>query len=167
MTTRCSTPGSTARWPSIEFILDLRALKAESGISEMDVAKRLADYGFHAPTVSWPVAGTIMIEPTESEPKSELDRLCDALSGIRQEIQAVIEGRLDRKDNPLKHAPHTAAVVMADDWSRPYSRTQAAYPAPWLRDHKFWPTVGRVDDVYGDRNLICACPPIESYMAEG
>ena len=150
-----------------EFILDLRALKAESGISEMDVAKRLADYGFHAPTVSWPVGGTIMIEPTESEPKAELDRLCDALSGIRAEIQAVIEGRLDREDNPLKHAPHTAAVVMADDWSRPYSRTQAAYPAPWLRDHKFWPTVGRVDDVYGDRNLICACPPIESYMAEG
>ncbi len=150
-----------------EFILDLRALKAESGISEMDVAKRLADYGFHAPTVSWPVGGTIMIEPTESEPKEELDRLCDALIGIRQEIQAVIEGRLDREDNPLKRAPHTAAVVMADDWSRPYSRTQAAYPAPWLRDHKFWPTVGRVDDVYGDRNLICTCPPIESYMAEG
>ncbi len=150
-----------------EFILDLRALKAESGISEMDVAKRLADYGFHAPTVSWPVGGTIMIEPTESEPKEELDRLCDALIGIRQEIQAVIEGRLDREDNPLKRAPHTAAVVMADDWSRPYSRTQAAYPASWLRDHKFWPTVGRVDDVYGDRNLVCTCPPIESYMAEG
>ena len=150
-----------------EFILDLRALKAESGISEMDVAKRLADYGFHAPTVSWPVAGTIMIEPTESEPKVELDRLCDALIGIRQEIQAVIEGRLDKEDNPLKRAPHTAAVVMADDWQRPYSRAQAAWPAPWLRDHKFWPTVGRVDDVYGDRNLVCACPPIESYMAEG
>ncbi len=149
-----------------EFIMDLRALKAESGITEMDVAKRLADYGFHAPTVSWPVAGTLMIEPTESEPKAELDRLCEALISIRAEIQAVIDGSLDPQNNPLKNAPHTAAVVMADAWDRPYSREQAAYPAPWLRDHKFWPTVGRVDDVYGDRNLICACPPLESYLVD-
>ncbi|MCB0216692.1 MAG: aminomethyl-transferring glycine dehydrogenase [Chloroflexi bacterium] len=149
-----------------EFILDLRQLKADSGISEVDVAKRLADYGFHAPTMSWPVGGTIMIEPTESESKVELDRLCDALIGIRAEIQDLLEGRSDAENNPLKRAPHTAAVVTADRWDRPYSRQQAAFPSAWTRDTKFWPSVGRVDDVYGDRNLICACPPIESYYAE-
>jgi glycine dehydrogenase len=149
-----------------EFILDLRELKAAAHISEMDVAKRLADYGFHAPTVSWPVAGTIMIEPTESESKVELDRLCDALLGIRAEIQALIDGRAEAGNNVLQNAPHTAAVVMSDTWDRPYTREQAAFPTAWTRDAKFWPSVGRVDDVYGDRNLICACPPIESYYAE-
>ncbi len=149
-----------------EFILDLRQLKHDSGISEVDVAKRLADYGFHAPTMSWPVAGTIMIEPTESESKVELDRLCEALTGIRAEIQAVMDGDSDAENNPLKNAPHTAAVVTAEGWGRPYSRQQAAFPTAWTRDSKFWPSVGRVDDVYGDRNLICACPPIESYYEE-
>ena len=121
------------------------------------------DYGFHAPTMSWPVPGTIMVEPTESESKRELDRFCDAMISIRAEIQQVELGLLDREDNPLKHAPHTAAVVIADAWSRKYTREQAAFPAPWTREHKFWPTVGRVDNAYGDRNLVCSCPPMEAY----
>ncbi len=146
-----------------EFILDLRALKAATGITEMDVAKRLADYGFHAPTVSWPVAGTLMVEPTESEGRAELDRLCDALIAIRAEIEDVAQGRADRAQNALKGAPHTAAEVAGDAWDRPYSREQAAFPAPWTRDHKFWPSVGRIDDAYGDRHLVCACPPLEAY----
>jgi glycine dehydrogenase len=116
--------------------------------------------------VSFPVAGTLMIEPTESEPKAELDRFCDALISIRAEIQQVELGLLDREDNPLKHAPHTAAVVMSDRWARKYGREQAAFPAPWTREHKFWPTVGRVDNAYGDRNLVCACPPVEAYDRE-
>ena len=146
-----------------EFIVDLRPLKKDTGITEMDVAKRLIDYGFHAPTVSFPVAGTLMIEPTESEPKEELDRLVDALISIRAEIQQVEMGIMDATDNPLKNAPHTAAMVTADEWDHAYTRQQAAYPAPWTRDYKFWPYVRRVDNAYGDRNLVCSCPPIEDY----
>ena len=146
-----------------EMIFDLRPLKAASGIDETDVAKRLMDYGFHAPTVSFPVAGTLMIEPTESEAKAELDRFCDAMIAIRQEIQDVIDGKADPKDNVLKYAPHTAAAVSADEWPHAYSRHQAAYPLPFVRARKFWPTVGRIDNPYGDRNLICACPPIEDF----
>ena len=145
-----------------EMIFDLRAFKAK-GVDETDVAKRLMDYGFHAPTVSFPVAGTIMIEPTESEPKAELDRFCEALIAIRQEIEEVVTGAVDPKDNVLKNAPHTSAVVTADVWSHPYSREQAAYPLPWVRASKFWPSVGRIDNPYGDRNLICICPPMEAY----
>ena len=149
-----------------EFILDLRPLKCATGITEEDVAKRLIDYGFHAPTVSFPVAGTLMIEPTESEAKAELDRFCDALVSIRAEIQQVELGLLDHEDNPLKHAPHTAAVVTGERWERKYGREQAVFPAPWTREHKFWPAVGRVDNAYGDRNLMCACPPVEFYDRE-
>lgn len=146
-----------------EFILDFRPFKETAGVEAMDVAKRLMDYGFHAPTVSFPVAGTLMIEPTESESKVELDRFCEALILIRAEIQDIAEGRLPKEDNPLKRAPHTAAAVTAAEWPRPYSRERAAFPAAWLRDHKYWPSVGRIDEAYGDRNLMCICPPMESY----
>jgi glycine dehydrogenase len=146
-----------------ECIVDLRPLKASAGIEVEDVAKRLMDYGFHAPTVSFPVAGTLMIEPTESESKAELDRFCDAMISIREEIRRVESGEWDRQNNPLKNAPHTQYVVTADEWTRPYSRQVAAFPAPWLRDFKFWPAVGRVDSAFGDRNLVCACPPVEAY----
>ena len=146
-----------------EMIFDLRPLKQASGIDETDVAKRLMDYGFHAPTVSFPVAGTLMVEPTESEPKEELDRFCEAMIAIRREIQDVIDGKADPKDNALKNAPHTAAAVTADRWEHAYSRERAAYPLPFVRAKKFWPTVSRIDNPYGDRNLICACPPIEAY----
>ncbi len=145
-----------------EMIFDLRKFKA-AGVEEGDVAKRLMDYGFHAPTVSFPVPGTLMIEPTESEDKGELDRFCDALISIRQEIEDVVSGTADAKDNVLKNAPHTAAVVTADSWTHPYSREQAAYPLPWVKANKFWPSVGRVDNPYGDRNLVCICPPMEAY----
>lgn len=145
-----------------EMILDCRAFK-NFGVEVTDIAKRLMDYGFHAPTVSFPVAGTLMVEPTESEPKHELDRFCDALIAIRQEIEAVEKGTSDKVDNPLKNAPHTSAVVTADEWSHAYSRQKAAFPLPYVADHKFWPSVGRVNDTHGDRTLICACPPIESY----
>jgi glycine dehydrogenase len=145
-----------------EMIFDLRSFKSK-GVEEGDVAKRLMDFGFHAPTVSFPVPGTLMIEPTESEPKSELDRFCDALVTIRQEIEDVVSGKVDAKDNPLKNAPHTAAAVSANDWTHPYSREQAAYPLPWVKASKFWPSVGRIDNPYGDRNLICICPPMEAY----
>jgi glycine dehydrogenase len=149
-----------------ELIFDLRPFKLGTGpsIDEQDVAKRLMDYGFHAPTVSFPVAGTMMIEPTESESKAELDRFCDALIAIRKEIQDVLDGRVDPRDNVLKNAPHTAEEVSADAWSHPYSREQAAYPLPFVRANKFWPPVARIDNPYGDRNLICACPPIEAYQ---
>jgi len=146
-----------------EFILDLRPLKKESGISDEDVAKRLIDYGFHAPTMSFPVPGTLMVEPTESESKSELDRFCEAMISIKNEIMDVRNGSLDLKDNPLVNAPHTALHVTSDDWSHSYSREQAAYPADWLKAHKYWPSVGRVDNAFGDRNLVCTCPPIEDY----
>ena len=146
-----------------EMIFDLRPLKQASGVEEGDVAKRLMDYGFHAPTVSFPVPGTLMVEPTESEPKGELDRFCDAMIAIRREIQAIVDGKADRLDNLLKNAPHTAAAVASDEWTHPYSREEAAFPLPFVRAHKHWPSVGRIDNPYGDRNLICACPPIEQY----
>ena len=146
-----------------EFILDLRPFKDSAGIDAMDVAKRLMDYGFHAPTVSFPVAGTLMIEPTESESRAELDRFCDAMILIRAEIQDIVDGRQPRTNNMLKNAPHTAQAVTATDWERPYSREQAAYPAPWVHESKFWPHVSRIDEAYGDRHLVCTCPPIESY----
>jgi glycine dehydrogenase len=123
----------------------------------------LMDYGFHAPTMSFPVAGTLMIEPTESESKAELDRLCDALIAIREEIRAIELGKIDRNDNPLKQAPHPAEALLTGEWTHGYTREQAAYPAPWTRVHKFWPPVARVDNTYGDRNLICLCPPLEAY----
>jgi len=148
-----------------ELIFDLRPLKQQSGsanIDESDVAKRLMDYGFHAPTVSFPVAGTLMVEPTESEAKDELDRFCDAMIAIRAEIQAVIDGRADPKDNVLKNAPHTAAAIASSDWTHPYSREQAVFPLPFVRERKFWPSVGRIDNPYGDRNLFCSCPPVSN-----
>lgn len=140
-----------------ECILNLAALKTEAGVEVEDIAKRLMDYGFHAPTVSWPVAGTLMVEPTESESKQELDRFCDALAMIREEVRKIARGELDKVSNPLKLAPHTAQVVTSDAWDRPYSRELAAFPAPWTRENKFWPAVGRIDGVYGDRNLFCSC----------
>jgi glycine dehydrogenase len=152
-----------------EMIFDLRPLEQASGaaaIDETDVAKRLMDFGFHAPTVSFPVAGTLMVEPTESESKPEIDRFCDAMIAIRGEIQAVIERTLDGTDNVLKNAPHTAAAVTADGWAHPYSREQAAFPLPFVRQRKFWPSVGRIDNPYGDRNLMCSCPPIAAYASE-
>jgi glycine dehydrogenase len=146
-----------------EFVIDARPFKASAGVEVEDIAKRLMDYGFHAPTMSWPVPGTLMIEPTESESRAELDRLCDALIAIREEIAAIEQGKADRQDNPLKHAPHPAEVVLSDAWSHAYSREQAAYPSAATRVHKFWPPVSRVDNTYGDRNLICLCPPMEDY----
>ncbi len=161
-----------------ECIIDLRPLKeatgkdqgasgadgAASGISAEDVAKRLIDYGFHAPTLSFPVPGTLMIEPTESEPLAELDRFIDAMVAIRGEIAQVESGTWPRDDNPLKHAPHTAAALLHAEWAHPYSREQAAYPVPALRRQKYWSPVGRVDNVFGDRNLVCSCPPLSDWV---
>ncbi len=149
-----------------ELIFDLRPLRAATGVTEEDVAKRLMDYGFHAPTVSFPVPGTLMVEPTESEPLDELDRFCDALLRIRDEIQAVADGRADASDNVLKGAPHTAREVTGDEWRHPYSRRAAAYPLPFVGDDKFWPPVGRIDNAHGDRNLVCACPPVAEYAED-
>jgi glycine dehydrogenase len=151
-----------------EFIADCREFEKTAGIKVEDIAKRLMDYGFHAPTMSFPVPGTLMIEPTESESKAELDRFCDAMIAIREEIRAIEQGRADRQDNVLKHAPHTALAVSSDNWPHAYSREEAAFPkpAPWLRDYKFWPHVGRIDNPYGDRNLMCVCPPVDSYDQE-
>ncbi|MDH4069168.1 MAG: aminomethyl-transferring glycine dehydrogenase [Ignavibacteria bacterium] len=146
-----------------EFIVDLRGFRGTAGIEAEDVAKRLIDYGFHAPTVSFPVAGTLMIEPTESESKDELDRFCDAMIAIRQEIAEIENGNAEREDNVLKNAPHTMAMIASDEWTHPYSRSKGAFPASWTREHKFWPAVARVNNAFGDRNLICACPPVESY----
>ncbi|MGN6725792.1 MAG: aminomethyl-transferring glycine dehydrogenase, partial [Tepidisphaeraceae bacterium] len=146
-----------------EFIVDCRAFEKSAGVKVEDIAKRLMDYGFHAPTMSWPVPGTLMIEPTESESKAELDRLVDALIHIREEIAAIENGTLDKQDNPLKNAPHTAAAVTSDEWNHKYTRKQAAFPAPWVAEHKFWPSVARVDNVFGDRNLVCTCPPMSEY----
>ena len=146
-----------------EFIVDLRPFKNTAGIEAEDVAKRLMDYGFHAPTLSFPVAGTLMIEPTESEDKAELDRFCDALIGIYYEIKAIEEGKEDKKDNVLKNAPHTQHVVCADEWTKSYSRTVAAFPLPYVKENKFWPSISRVNNTYGDRNLICTCEPTEAY----
>jgi glycine cleavage system P protein (glycine dehydrogenase) len=145
-----------------ECIVDLRQWKS-AGLEVEDVAKRLMDYGFHAPTVSWPVAGTMMIEPTESEPKHELDRFCDAMISIHAEIEAVAKGKMDQGNNMLKNAPHTARQIASENWDRPYTREQAAFPAPWTREHKFWPSVARIDNVYGDRHLFCSCPPVEEF----
>ncbi len=150
-----------------EFIIDIRPIRKNTGVTEEDVAKRLMDYGFHAPTIAFPVPGTIMIEPTESESKAELDRFCDALISIRAETELIELGIQDRQDNALKNAPHTAPHVMADKWVHGYTRAQAAFPAPWLRDHKFWPHVGRIDNAHGDRNLICSCAPTEAYAEAG
>jgi glycine dehydrogenase len=146
-----------------ECIVDTRPLRGAAGVEVEDIAKRLIDYGFHAPTVSFPVIGTLMIEPTESEPKAELDRFCEAMIQIREEIREIELGILDRQNNPLKNAPHTATAVTADEWERPYSRERAAFPARWSRESKFWPAVARVESAYGDRNLICACPPVEAF----
>ncbi len=148
-----------------ECIVDPRGLKAASGVEVEDIAKRLMDYGFHAPTVSFPVAGTLMIEPTESESKAELDRFVEALIAIRGEIDEIAKGVLPKDDNPLKHAPHTQAVVVSDAWKHAYPRERAAFPLPWVAERKFWPAVGRVDNAYGDRNLVCSCPPIEEYAS--
>ena len=146
-----------------ECILDIRPIKAATGIAEIDIAKRLMDYGFHAPTVSFPVAGTIMVEPTESESKAELDRFIEAMIAIRAEIRRIENGELPADNNPLKHAPHSQADVIEGEWTRPYSRTEAVFPLPWVKANKFWPSVNRIDDVYGDRNLNCACPPMDAY----
>ncbi len=146
-----------------ECILDLRPFKESAGVEVEDVAKRLIDYGFHAPTMSWPVPGTLMVEPTESESREELDRFCDAMIAIHGEIMAIANGQFDRERNPLKHAPHPAAVLLADSWDRPYSREIAAFPAPWTRVHKYWPPVSRIDNVHGDRHLVCSCPDVSSY----
>ena len=149
-----------------EMIIDCRPFKQSAGVEVEDIAKRLMDYGFHAPTVSFPVAGTMMIEPTESESKAELDRFCEAMLAIREEIREIANGEADRANNVLKHAPHTANVVLATDWDRPYSREKAVFPLPQVRARKFWPTVSRIDSAYGDRNLICACVPVSDYETE-
>ena len=149
-----------------ELVFDLRPFKAVADVTEQDVAKRLMDYGFHAPTVSFPVAGTLMVEPTESEPREELDRFCEAMIQIRREIQQILNGSSDPRDNVLKNAPHTAEALTASDWTHPYTREEAAFPLPFVRANKYWPPVSRVDDTYGDRNLVCACPPVTSYMEE-
>ena len=137
-----------------------------SGVEVADIAKRLMDYGLHAPTVAFPVVNTLMVEPTESEAKAELDRFCEAMIRIRAEIEAIEQGKIDPHNNVLKNAPHTAQCLIADDWDRPYSREQAAYPAPWLREHKFWPSVGRIDNAFGDRHLVCSCVGMEAYGVE-
>jgi glycine dehydrogenase len=148
-----------------ECILDTRVLKDEAGISVEDIAKRLIDYGFHAPTMSWPVAGTLMVEPTESEPKAELDRFCDAMIAIADEAAKVKAGTWPADDNPLVNAPHTADDVLADEWAHPYSRKVAAHPAADADfASKYWPPVSRIDNVHGDRNLVCSCPPVSEYL---
>ncbi|MES2981017.1 MAG: aminomethyl-transferring glycine dehydrogenase [Verrucomicrobiota bacterium] len=148
-----------------ECIIDCRPISDQSGVTVEDIAKRLMDYGFHAPTMSWPVTGTLMIEPTESESKVELDRFCDAMISIHSEIQEIVDGKMDANDNPLKNAPHTSGVLCGNDWAHPYSREQAAFPLPYLRNHKFWPAVSRIDNVHGDRNLVCTCDSVEAYAS--
>jgi len=148
-----------------EMIVDCRAFK-EVGVEVEDIAKRLMDYGFHAPTVSFPVAGTLMIEPTESETKAELDRFCDALISIRAEIKEIEEGNADRVNNVLKNAPHTANMVLVGEWDLPYTREKAVFPIDYVKENKFWPTVRRIDSAYGDRNLVCSCIPVEEYASE-
>jgi glycine dehydrogenase len=149
-----------------EFIVDLRPFKKTAEIEAEDIAKRLIDYGFHAPTMSFPVPGTIMIEPTESEDKSELDRFCEALLNIRDEIRSIEEGRSDKKDNALKNSPHTQAMVCSDEWNHNYSRKEAAFPLHYVTLNKFWPAVARVNNTYGDRNLVCTCEPVSAYVGE-
>jgi glycine dehydrogenase len=148
-----------------EFVIDCRGFEKSTGVVVEDIAKRLMDFGFHAPTMSWPVPGTLMIEPTESESKAELDRFCEAMIAIREEIRAIERGDLAPDDNPLKNAPHTTAAIAADEWTHPYSREQAAFPLPWVKERKFWPSVGRIDNAYGDRNLVCTCTPLEELVA--
>jgi len=149
-----------------EFIIDVREFKKTAGVEAADVAKRLMDYGFHSPTMSWPVAGSLMIEPTESEDKAELDRFCDALIQIRKEVNDIETGKIDRLNNPIKRAPHTLQQIFASNWDRPYTREEAAFPAPFVRsDSKLWPSVGRIDDSFGDKNLVCTCPPMEEYLS--
>jgi glycine dehydrogenase len=150
-----------------ECILDTRHLKKTAGIEVEDIAKRLMDYGFHAPTISFPVAGTVMIEPTESESLAELDRFCDAMISIRREIADIESGKQPREGNVLKNAPHTSEVVTANEWKHPYTREQAAFPQPWVRARKFWPSVSRINAAAGDRHLVCSCPPIETYAKAG
>jgi glycine dehydrogenase len=147
-----------------EFIVDLRPFKNSAGVEAEDVAKRLMDYGFHAPTLSFPVAGTIMIEPTESENKAELDRFCDAMINIYKEIKEIENGSADKKDNVLKNAPHTLAVIAADEWDHAYTRSVAAFPLDYLKQNKFWASVSRVNNTYGDRNLVCTCEPVSAYV---
>jgi glycine dehydrogenase len=149
-----------------EMIFDMREFKKTAGVEVEDIAKRLIDYGFHAPTVSFPVPGTLMVEPTESEAQYELDRFCDAMISIRNEIKEIEEGKADKTDNVLQNAPHTAVEIASDDWKHSYSRNKAAYPVESVKDNKFWPAVARVDNAYGDRNFVCACEPIESYIEE-
>jgi glycine dehydrogenase len=156
----------TSGFVAHECILNLQALKTQASVEVEDVAKRLMDFGFHAPTVSWPVAGTLMVEPTESESKEELDRFCDAMAMIREEVRDITAGKLDKMNNPLKNAPHTARVVTNDAWDKPYSREQAAFPATWTKENKFWPFVGRIDGVYGDRNLFCSCDALSGATTE-
>ena len=146
-----------------ECILDLRDIKSEVGVTADDFAKRLIDYGFHAPTMSFPVAGTLMVEPTESESLTELDRFIEAMVAIKAEVDEIAAGKVPLEDSPLRNAPHTAADVVTDDWSHPYGREQAAYPVAGLRNSKYWPPVGRIDGAYGDRNVVCACPPMDVY----
>jgi glycine dehydrogenase len=149
-----------------ELILDCRNFKAEAGITEADIAKRLMDYGFHAPTLSFPVHGTLMVEPTESESLRELNKFIDALRSIYKEIMEIKEGKADKVDNVLHNAPHTVRVVTADEWTHPYDRQKAAFPLKWVVENKFWPSIGRIDDGYGDRNLVCTCDPIDSYRLD-
>jgi glycine dehydrogenase len=148
-----------------ECIVETRGFKASAGVEVEDIAKRLIDYGFHPPTVSFPVAGTLMVEPTESEPKAELDRFCDAMLAIREEIREIEQGKAHKQNNLLKNAPHPLADLIVEKWDRPYSRERAGFPTAATREHKVWPPVGRIDNAYGDRNLVCTCPPMESYAA--
>jgi glycine dehydrogenase len=149
-----------------EMILDCRNFKAEAGITEADIAKRLMDYGFHAPTLSFPVHGTLMVEPTESESLQELDKFIQALKSIWNEIEEIKDGKADREDNVLHNAPHTVQIATADEWKHSYNRKKAAFPLSWITENKFWPAVGRVDDGFGDRNLVCTCDPIDIYRQE-
>jgi len=146
-----------------ECIIDIRKIKAETGITEEDIAKRLIDFGFHAPTMSWPVAGTMMIEPTESESLEEINKFCNTLKKIKEEIDKVKNGEYDKLDNPIKNAPHTHVELVSSNWSHKYTREEAAYPSEYLKSIKYWPPVARVDNVYGDKNLVCSCPSIDEY----
>ena len=149
-----------------EMILDCNDFKMASGVEVADMAKRLMDFGFHAPTVAFPVVNTLMVEPTESESKAELDRFCEAMITIRKEIQEIIDGKFDKTDNVIKNAPHTVKLIVSDNWTKPYGREKAAFPLKWVKQNKFWPSVARVDNAYGDRNLVCSCAPIEAYVEE-
>jgi glycine dehydrogenase len=148
------------------MILDCNEFKMSANVEVADMAKRLMDYGFHAPTVAFPVVNTLMVEPTESESKAELDRFCEAMISIRKEIEEIANGQFDKNDNVIKNAPHTVKLVVSDNWKKAYTREKAAYPLKWVKNNKFWPSVSRVDNAFGDRNLVCSCVPIEAYMEE-